>query len=289
MRPSLRQLQVFCTIVDEASFRRCAEIMNTSQPGLSRSIRVLEETIGAQLLIRTTRSVRVTAAGEEFYRRAKLILRDFRDTIIATKEVANGHAGNLNISYLDFALIGPLPGILSSFRNSRPNVQLIVRYMPTNDQIPMLVQGKMDIGFVFGQPAIDGFTTRPLVTEGLVAILPSEHKLASRKRIKLSELAGENFVLGDARWHRFNDKFFDFCHSCGFSPKVNQTAYTRDELIGFVLAGNGISVYPECIQRTPRPGITYVPLGEVPTEIVTSAMWRTDSDNPLLNAFIEHL
>lgn len=252
-------------------------------------MKMLEEAIGAQLLVRTTRSVRVTAAGEEFYRRAKLILQDFSDTIIATKEVAHGHAGNLHISYLDFALIGPLPRILSSFRNCRPNVQLIVRYMTTNDQIPMLMQGKMDIGFVFGQPTIDGFTTRPIVTEGLVAILPSEHKLADRKQINLSELARENFVLGDTRWHRFNDKFVELCHSCGFSPKVNQTAYTRDELIGFVLAGNGVSVYPECIQRTPRPGVCYVPLGDTPAEFVTSAMWRTDSDNPLLNAFIEHL
>lgn len=289
MRPSLRQLQIFCTIVDESSFRRSAEVLNTSQPGLSRAIKDLESTIGAELLTRTTRFVKPTAAGRELYRRAVLILGDFLDTIKATQDVAAGQIGNLTITYIDFALIGPLPAILSSFREARPKVQLSVRYMPTIDQIPLLTQRKTDIGFVIGSPSIEGFTTQPIVSEPIVAILPVGHALAARDRIKLSELSDETFVLGDSRWNKFNDKFIECCHACGFSPRVSQTAYRRDEIIGFVLAGNGISVYPECIKNTPRPGVVYVDLDEVPSTIITSVVWKTESDNPLVKTFIEHL
>ncbi|MCO5072167.1 MAG: LysR family transcriptional regulator [Rhizobiaceae bacterium] len=289
MKPTIRQLQIFCTIVDQLSFRRSSELLNTSQPGLTRSIKELEQSIGTELLFRTTRTIRPTPAGRELYKRGKLILQDLGDAVNATRDVASGRAGSLTISYIDFALIGPMPRILSSFRSAHPNVELIVRYMVTNDQIPDLIRGKVDIGFVFGEPKIEGLTTRRLVSEGLVAIVPDGHRLKGRGKIRLAELAEETFVLGDARWARFNQIFLSCCHESGFSPSVSQTAYTRDELISFVLAGNGIAIYPECIVNTPRTGIEYLTIEDIHRSIITSAIWRGESENGLVRRFIEFL
>ncbi|USG62464.1 LysR substrate-binding domain-containing protein [Sneathiella marina] len=292
MQPTLRQLLVFKTIVEQRSFGKSAKILNTSQPALSRAIKDLEAVLSRPLLIRTTRSVKPTEAGKEFYARAVRILDDLSEAVTVTRDVADGRKGRLVVSYMDFAIVGKLPEILKRIRNAQPKVQLDVRLLVTQVQIELLKQDKLDVGLVSGiteKTILSGFSRKLVDCESLVAVLPSDHHLANRKSLKMRELANEPFVTGGSHWYYYTDKLIDICRQHGFSPEITQTADMRDGIIGFVLAGIGITVYPQCITNAPRPGLSFVPINDVPKVINTFALWKTDNTNPTLPIFIEQL
>lgn len=289
VKPSVRQLQIFVEVIKFGSFRKAAESLNTSQPALSRGIKELEALLGTLLVSRTTRSVLPTEAGREFFSRAIDILKELDDLVDATKAVAAGKIGRLRLTYMDFAIIGGLPYIIRRFRERHPNIVLDVQYSVSQEQLFLLDRGLSDIGFVSGEPDRAGYSTRLVAKESLLAVVPEGHSLAERGRIDLRELSQEKFVTGDHRWAMYTEKLATICNRHGFKPRVVQTGFTRDEILSFVLAGIGITVYPECILNVPRPGLRYIPIDDVGNCIATSAIWKHDNFNPALLLFLDQL
>lgn len=289
LRPSVRQIQIFIEVIERGSFRKAAEFLNTSQPALSRSIKELEAVIGALLISRTTRSVALTEAGREFYSRSVALLKNLDDMLDATNAVAAGKRGRLRLTYMDFAIIGGLPRIIREFRERHPNIVLDVHYSVSQKQLQILDQGLSDLGFVSGEPRRSGFTTRLVNKESLLAVVPEGHALAKRSAINLAELKEENFVTGDDQWILYTERLVSICNQHGFEPKVVQTGFTRDEILSFVLAGIGITIYPECISNVPRPGLRYIPIGDVEKCIATSVIWKDNNTNPALILFLAQL
>jgi DNA-binding transcriptional LysR family regulator len=288
-KPTIRQLQMFVEVIRCRSFRKAAECLNTSQPALSRGMKELEALLGTLLINRTTRSVSPTEAGKEFFSRAIQLLRELDELIDATNAVAAGKRGRLKLTYMDFAIIGRLPYIIRQFKERHPDILLDVQYSVSQEQFPMIDQGLVDIGFVSGEPSRNGFSSRVVAKESLLAVVPENHNLAKRESISLGELSEECFVTGDHRWIMYTDKLSSICNQHGFEPRVVQTGFTRDEILSFVLAGIGITVYPECITNVPRPGLHYVPISDVGRRIVTSAIWKNSNANPALLLFLEQL
>ncbi len=288
-RPTVRQLQIFVEVIRCRSFRKAAEGLNTSQPALSRGIKELEASLGTLLISRTTRSVSPTEAGKEFYTRALHLLGELDDLVDATNAVAAGKKGQLKLTYMDFAIIGRLPYIIRQFKERHPDILLDVHYSVSQEQLPIIDQGLADMGFVSGQPRRSGFSTWIVAKESLLAVVPEDHALALRESIRLGELSEEGFVTGDHRWVMYTDRLSSICNQHGFEPRVVQTGFTRDEILSFVLAGIGITVYPECIRNVPRPGLRYIPISDVGPSIVSSAIWKDGNTNPAMLLFLDQL
>lgn len=288
-KPTVRQLQIFVEVIKCRSFRKAAECLNTSQPALSRGMKELEASLGTLLINRTTRSVSPTEAGKEFYARALRLLRDLDELVDATSAIAAGKRGRLKLTYMDFAIIGRLPHLIRRFKERHPDILLDVRYLVSQEQLPVIDQSLADIGFVSGEPNRSGFSTCVVAKEHLLAVVPEDHALAQRDTIELSDLSEENFVTGDHRWVMYTDRLASICNEHGFEPRVVQSAFTRDEILSFVLAGIGITVYPECIKNVPRPGLRYIPISDVGCRIVTSAIWKNSNANPALLLFLDQL
>lgn len=287
MRLTVRQLLVFKTIVEEGGFRRGAEALHTSQPALSNTIKALEDALGIPVFYRTTRSVRLTEAGRELFNRTGQIFDLLEETSLATQDVAAGRGGAITISYVDFAILGPLPEILESYRAINPRIQIKIGFGATLKQIEQVKNGHVDVGFIMD---IDtrlpqGIERRQISLESLVVILPPSHRLARRDSIELAELADESFIAGDS-WLRYTNLINDLCVERGFVPKVTQKAYLRDEMLAFVLAGLGVLVYPTCIMNAGRFGLSAVPISDVPKLIKTSAIWKAKATNPVLPSFL---
>lgn len=286
---TFRHLLVFRTVCEQRNVTRSAGILNTSQPALSRTIKELEQAVGRTLLIRSTRSIEPTTAGAEFYARAVRMLTELDAAVTATRDVADGRSGSLVISYMDFAIVGKLPDILRQFRHSNPTIHLDLRGMSTQEQIAPLKGGHVDVGFISGNVTHGGLNQRELYSERLFAVLPERHPLAQEQTIRLDQLSDEWFITGGHKWRYFTDLVEDLCAARGFIPKVSQVAPNRDGILGFVLAGAGISVYPECVCNAARPGLSFVPIKDTGRPVKVSMIWSAQNRNAALLQFLDHI
>ncbi|HAW46575.1 MAG TPA: hypothetical protein DCX34_04960 [Roseovarius sp.] len=289
LRPTIRHLVVLKTVVEVRNVTKSAALLNSSQPSISRTIKELEGIIGRQLFDRTTRSIIPTNAGRELYNRSVEILSDVDAALASTRDVADGRSGVLKIGYMDFAIVGRLPQILRKFGSQNPRVRLDTQWHMTQDQVHLLSTGELDVGFISGSPNLSGLAKREISRERLFAVFPEDHRLAEQISISLEDLSGENFVTGGDNWHHYTDLLIELCVQHGFVPRVSQTAFTRDGILGFVLAGAGITIYPECILNVPRQGLRYVPVDGVGRPVIISLVWNEASPNPVLASFLEQI
>ena len=285
-RFDLRQVRAFLSVADELHFRRAAERLAMTQPALSRTIRDLEEAIGVALFERSTRKVRLTAAGEAFAAECRLALSHLQLAANAARGAAQGKSGRLRVAYMDFAINGRLPQILQAFRASVPGVSVDLEYLPTAAQHMALLEGRVDIGFMIGRFEAHRIANLHVDDDVYVALLPEGHRLASRATLKLADLAREPFVVGAREtFSAFRTRLFDLCHRAGFFPNVVQEASDSSGIFGLVAAGAGITVYAGCAGHVRREGVVVKRLSDVKERIPIVAAWLEDHPSEALRRF----
>src|ERR1700719_3731128 len=192
----LRQIRSFLSIAETLHFGRTAELIHLSQPALSLQIRALEEDVGVRLFERNRRKTTLTAAGFAFRDDAVRALSQLEQAIRGARLAANGKLGLLRIGFISTAGSEIVPNIFRQFRELNPEVEFSLRAITTADQVQMLETGSLDIGFfclpIGEHSGLEGVTW---LRERFVLVVPASHPLAKRKRARLSEVAGENFVM----------------------------------------------------------------------------------------------
>ena len=243
----LRQIRSFLSVAETLHFGRTAELIHLSQPALSLQIRALEAEVGVRLLERNRRKTTLTPAGRAFRDAAIAGVAQLDRATRNARLAADGKLGLLRIGFISTAGSELLPNIIRGFRESNPEVEFSLRNILTAEQIRMLESGALDIGFL--RLPIGGHTQLEVVTvhrEPFVLVVPASHPLAERKRVRLSEVSGQDFVMYD-RLHApgFHDLVFGILRNAGIVPNVRQTAGEMPTLISLVAAGMGISILPE--------------------------------------------
>lgn len=285
-RFDLRQVRAFLSVANELHFGRAASTLFMTQPALSRTIRNLEDAVGASLFERTTRRVRLTAAGEAFAAECRLALGHLDLAAHVARNVAAGREGHLRVAYMDFAINGRLPTILQAFRTAWPGVSIGLEYMPTAAQQMALLEGRVDLGFMIGP--FKALKARSVLVDeqDYVALLPEGHPLATRETLRLVDLAGEPFVMGTSdSFGAFRARLFDLCHAARFFPNVVQEATNSGGIFGLVAAGAGVSVYAGCARNVNRTGVVVRPLADVDERIPIHAARLTDHPSAALRNF----
>jgi len=286
----VRQARAFLFVAEELHFGRAAARLYTSQPALSRTIHALEEAVGVALLERSTRRVRLTAAGEVFAGECRLALGHLERATVAAKDAAEGRVGRIRIGYMDFAINGRLPLLLQGFRSKYPRDVLDLEYNPTAKQRTALLEGRIDVGFVIGEFESPKMLNLLVEQNDYVALLPDAHPLVSRRTLRLTDLAEEPFVLGsEDAFSTFRRLLFPVCHAAGFFPNVVQQASNSHGIFGMVAAGVGVSVYAGCARNIRRVGVTVKPLADVSDVIPTFATWAADHPSEVLQRFKDFL
>jgi len=242
----LRQVRSFLSIAETLHFGRTAELIHLSQPALSLQIKALEEEVGVRLFERNRRKTTLTAAGLAFRDNATAALSQLEQAIRRARLTANGKMGLLRIGFISTAGSELAADIVRQFRELYPEVEVSLRNILTAEQIQMLETGALDIGFL--RLPIGGHSALDIVTvhrEPFVLVIPSSHKLAKRKRVRLREVAGENFVMYERTWAPgFHDLMFGILRDAGIVPNVTQTAGEVPTLISLVHSRMGITIAP---------------------------------------------
>lgn len=264
----LRQIRYFLAVADERHFGRAAEHLHVAQSALSQQIRVLERELGLELFQRTTRRVDLTEGGRMFEPHARSVLQGVERASQDAAAMATGHAGRVSIGFVGTATYDVLPRLAQQVRRELPEVELDLRGELLNPElIDRLSAGTLDLGLIRPSSSLpSALEVRTLRSEPLVAVLPTGHPLARRKRIPLSALADDTFVVhSGGRGSSMHDEVLRACALAGFQPsrvvEVGETA----TLVVFVAAGMGVALVPEPVRSLGLAGVSYVSLMAAPS------------------------
>jgi DNA-binding transcriptional LysR family regulator len=242
----LRQIRSFLSIAETLHFGRTAELIHLSQPALSLQIRALEEEVGVRLFDRNRRKTTLTAAGLAFRDDAAAALAQLDQAVRRARLAANGKLGLLRIGFISTVGSEIVPNIVRQFGELNPEVEFSLRAITTADQVQMLEAGSLDIGFfrlpIGAHSALDVVTVH---REPFVLVVPSFHKLAKRKKVRLREVSGQDFVMYERTYAPgFHDLIFGMLRDARIVPKVSQTAAEISTLISLVAAHMGVAILP---------------------------------------------
>lgn len=287
----LRHLRYFVRVADELHFGRAAEQLGISQPPLSQQIRMLEEELGVQLLERSSRKVRLTAAGRLFLDEARATLERADRAVRITRRAASGELGELRIGLTASALFLPLiAGAMVEHRRRYPDVHLDVAEHGTQAQRDGVIAGGLDIGFLRSgrrpMPAPELEVTLVAADRMFVA-MPLGHRLGgSAAPISLAELAGEPMVHYPYDRDGFFEDLYRLFEGAGVRPLFAQETREMSTLLGLVSAGIGITVLPGSLRRLKVDDLRYRELSD---PLASSYLWmihRAGQARPTAQAFV---
>jgi DNA-binding transcriptional LysR family regulator len=253
----LRQLEHFVAVADERNFTRAAERVVIVQSGLSASIRTLEAELGADLFVRSTRRVTLTAAGQALLPEARRTLasaRAGRDAVAAVEGLQRGSLA-LGISQVLPPSVD-LPAVVADFQRAYPAIELRLSQAAPSIQLAALREGGVDLCFMplLEAPAPDLAVT-VLHDDHLLFACAPQHRLATRQRIQLRDIAEEPFIDFPPEWiirQLVDGAFADAGLEHHGAIEINDIN-TCLELVG---RGVGVTILPE--SAAPRAGAVVV-------------------------------
>ncbi|MBY0273318.1 MAG: LysR family transcriptional regulator [Alphaproteobacteria bacterium] len=285
-----RHLRYFVSVAELKSFTAAAYALNITQPSISQQIADLEKTLGFSLFKRSSRSVKLTVAGEVFLKEAKEILRLTENAIEKATKAFKGYSGELRIGALEPAVVGFLPRVIRTFKKKHPDVVVTIQHMNPEVQLKAFQEEKIDIGFTrfFAQENSLNLQQDLIYEDSIVAVLPKDHPLSNQKAISITELAGESFIL----FNRVETKcFFDvivrFCQEEGkFDPSITHEPNLLQTLFLLIESGLGVSLVPACVRHLNIPNIQFVDLKEE-TPIIPLMISYQNEPSPVTKAFLK--
>jgi DNA-binding transcriptional LysR family regulator len=284
----LRHLRSFVAVAEELHFGRAAERLHLSRPPLTQQIKALEQELGTRLLDRTSRSVELTDVGRTFLEHARRILQDTDRAVDAAQRTARGELGWLTLGFVDSAAYALLPRLLRAFRARHPDVRLDLRELATEPQLA-LIGGGLDLGVVRDPRPddVEDLVATDLEHERLVAVLPDDHRLVDRVRLRLADLATDRFVMvARAGTPSVHDRFIELCLRAGFSPHTAEEAHQYPTMVSLVAAGYGVAVVPACVTLLPVAGVAYVPLSDPDATSLLALVAPRGPASPAADAFL---
>lgn len=247
----LRQLQQFVALAETGNFHRAAERLHMAQPPLSISIRKLEDSLGTQLFVRTSRGVRLTQAGEAALHDARRALFHAAQARAAAVAAAHGERGALRVGFVGSATYALLPRLIPAFRAAHPGIELILHESTSASILDRLERHQLDAGLVrFPILNAGGYALMPLETDEFVAAVPADSRFAQHDAIALKALAGEPFIMHpSADVPNLQAIAMLLCQQAGFVPRVTQEAVQVQTIISLVESGLGVALVPSVAAR----------------------------------------
>jgi DNA-binding transcriptional LysR family regulator len=284
----LRLLRYFQAVAEELSFSKAAHTLHVAQPALSRAVKELETEVGAQLLERTKRSVKLTPAGSVMLREAGLLLGLSEEAVRKVQRTARGQEGELRLGYIGPPTQPFLSALLNEFRKRHPRVTVQLEERTPERVWEMVSKDRLDMGLTRPVAASEriGLQTLLLRKEPMCAALPAKHPLASVKKLAWKALANHPLVvLARREGVGLHDRVLLGCHDAGFAPKLAHTPSIVGTVLTYVEAGAGIGVVPESVSvLNTNPDIVLKPLHPLQT-IELVMVWDGARNNPAAHAF----
>jgi DNA-binding transcriptional LysR family regulator len=233
----IRQLHYFAAVAEELSFARAAQRLHIVQPAVSQQVRRLERELGVQLFDRTSRRVRLTAAGERLLPEVRSVLTAVDRTRQVAAEVAADSTGILRLGTSQ-GLGERLDEALCELTRVAPTLQVRLVAAPAKQRIAHVRSGLLDAAFVRNLDGADGVELLPMWGEPLVVALPATHPLAAEPVIRLLALRDLPLRLASREANRpFHDLITEACRAAGFDPLVGPAFTNAQDTLAEIGSG----------------------------------------------------
>lgn len=239
----VQALRWFQQVADGATVTEVSELEMVSQPGVSRALARLEDEVGAPLLQRAGRTLRMTHAGAAFKRHVDAVLHHLDDGLAAVAQAMDPETGTVTLAFQPSLGTWLVPDLVRSFRDAHPGVGFDLRTKADEHRQAVGPRSDVDLELSTLRPAVGGADWRPLADEPIRLLVPAGHRLAGADEVELGELRDEPFVVIRAS-SLLRSQTEELCRAAGFEPVVSFVADDLPTLRGYVAAGLGVALVP---------------------------------------------
>lgn len=284
----LRHLRCFLAVAEEGHFGRAATRLAMTQPPLSVAIQQLEDTVGVRLIDRTSRGLRLTAAGEALLPQARAVLAAAAEAALTAREIGRGARGRLRIGFVGSLMFGGLPQWLQQFQEGNPGIEVALVELNSQEQLHALGRGELDAGFVLARRVPSTLQVVTVHEAPFVACLPTGHAAASASRLSLARLCDEPFVLFSRQVSPdYHARIIEACAEAGFDPKVRHELRHWLSVVALVSQGMGVAIVPEPLKRSGMAGVVFRPLTGTKVMSTLQCVWpQGPASSPALAALL---
>jgi DNA-binding transcriptional LysR family regulator len=279
----LRHLHYFKAVAEELNFRKAADRLFISQPGLSRQIRQLEEELSVTLFDRDQRNVSLTAAGSYLKAEVDFLLNHLETIKGQLNQIQAGKIGELRIGFLGSASNQIIPRLMSKLNAYQPLVSVNLEELSNSLQVEMVKKDKLDIGFVRLNSVPDELEMKTIARDSFSLVVPTNHPIAAVDFVSMIQFKEESFVLFSSDYSNFYyDQIIGICRDAGFLPKIQHKSVHALTIFKLVESGLGVAIVPTSIQEGYEINVRFMEIPDIPqfTELVV--IWKTGNRNPVL-------
>jgi DNA-binding transcriptional LysR family regulator len=286
----LRHLHYFKAVSEELNFRKAADRLFISQPGLSRQIRQLEEELSVTLFDRDQRNVSLTAAGSYLKAEVDFLLNHLETIKGQLNQIQAGKIGELRIGFLGSASNQIIPRLMSKLNANQPLISVTLEELSNSLQVAMVQNDKLDLGFVRLNSVPDELEMKAIARDTFSMVVPKNHPVRQSDFVSMNQFKDESFVLFSSDYSNFYyDQIMGICRDAGFSPKIQHKSVHALTIFKLVENGLGVSIVPTSIQEGYEINVRFMEIPFIPqfTELVV--IWKAGNRNPVLKQVLELL
>ena len=254
-----RHLNYFLAVAEELHFRKAADRLYISQPGLSRQIKQMENELGVVLFERTNKKVILTKAGKYLKDEVTVLLKHLDDSFDHTQLIHEGMEGQISLGYVGSAMQNVIPQLLLRIKEDHPNIHYSLREMENPDQIDALIKKEIDLAFVRLDKVPKGLDIRPVFEDTFSLVLPENHSVNKENFQGL-----KNFKEEDNTVH-------------------------ASTIFRLVENNLGISIVPSSLGMGYNMKVKLIELDKIPQKTVLSVAWNSSNRNPILEKILSKM
>jgi DNA-binding transcriptional LysR family regulator len=285
----LIQLRCFVAVAEELHFGRAAARLNMTQPPLSRHIQVLERILKVELFHRSSRSVKLTAAGAAFMAEAGRIVEMTESAVATARAAAEGQQGLIALGFTAASGFSYMPRLIGQLETKMPGVRYLLKEMVSGEQIDNLLSGRIDLGLL--RPPLRRAELESLRVQRERFVICSHSSVPDAERPqRLADFSGLPLIMyapDKARY--FHDLLTGMFANARAEPRLVQHLAQIHSILMLVGAGHGFALVPESSVRLHPDNVVFSPLDDAQPIVELHAAWRRENQNPALRVLLGQL
>ncbi|WP_296702168.1 LysR family transcriptional regulator [Algoriphagus sp.] len=286
----LRHLIYFKAVAEELNFRKAAERLFISQPGLSRQIKQLEEMLEVQLFDRDQKHVELTNAGLYFKNEVDFVINHLDLTRSQLKLIALGKIGELRIGFLGSASNQILPDLLSKLNAIQPLISTSLEELSNAMQVEMIEKDKLDLGFVRLASVPSDLEMKVVLRDSFSLVVPKDHPIQEHDFVSVNQFNEETFVLFSSDYSNlYYEQIIGICRDAGFSPKIRHKSVHALTIFKLVENGMGVAIVPTSLKKGYELNVRFMEIPHIQQFTELSAIWKEANRNPALKQILHLL